>query len=151
MHHAFLHVSLPSLHNYNMKWPNFEWTWEWEWQGDKFFFLSLNSETVPSLQFHYNLTSLLSSNWVTWYKGEKVLKDTKSIFQQRFHWHRHCQNVRSLSRSSCNHNDDGKEEAKKNDNFYKKNKTLHVQHIFHTSFSWQCMASTWNCLISLRT
>ena len=88
---------------------------------------------------------------MTWYKGEKVLKDTKSIFQQRFHWHRHCQNVRSLSRSSRNHNDDGKEGAKKTNNFYKKNKTLHVQHIFHTSFSWQCMTSTWNCLISLRT
>ena len=38
--------------------------------------------------FSSNLTSLLSSDWVTWYKGEKVLKDAKSISQRRFHWRR---------------------------------------------------------------
>ena len=49
----FVH-SLLSLHNYKVKWPNFEWTWERERQGDKFYFLSLNSDAVPSFQFKPN-------------------------------------------------------------------------------------------------
>ena len=35
--------------------------------------------------FSSNLTFLLSSDWVTWYKAEKVSKDVKSVFQRRFH------------------------------------------------------------------
>ena len=50
VHHAFLYISLPSLHNYDVKWPNFELTWERDRQGDKFIHLSLNSDAVPSLQ-----------------------------------------------------------------------------------------------------
>ena len=38
LHHAFLYISLPSRHNYNVKWPNFEVTWEREQQGGKFHF-----------------------------------------------------------------------------------------------------------------
>ena len=30
VHHAFLYVSLPSLQNYDVKWPNFKFTWERE-------------------------------------------------------------------------------------------------------------------------
>ena len=33
--------------------------------------------------FSSNLTSQLSSNWVTWYNGEKVSKDMRSIFHRR--------------------------------------------------------------------
>ena len=43
VHHAFLYISLPSLHNYDVKWPNFKFTWERERQGDKFYHLCLNS------------------------------------------------------------------------------------------------------------
>ena len=50
VHHAFLYISLPSLHNYDVKWPNFKFTWERERQGDKFYHLGLNSCAVPSLQ-----------------------------------------------------------------------------------------------------
>ena len=50
VHHAFLYISLPSLHNYDVKWPNFKFTWERERQGDKFYHLGLNSGAVPSLQ-----------------------------------------------------------------------------------------------------
>ena len=46
--------------------------------------------------FSSNLTFLLSSNWVASYKGEKVSRDAKSIFQRRFHWCRPCRIVRSL-------------------------------------------------------
>ena len=43
VHHAFLYISLPSLHNYDVKWPNFIFTWERKRQGDKFYHLGLNS------------------------------------------------------------------------------------------------------------
>ena len=39
VHHAFLYISLLSLHN-DVKWPNFKFTWEWERQGDKSYHLS---------------------------------------------------------------------------------------------------------------
>ena len=48
--HAFLYISLLSLHNYDVKWPNFKFTWERERQGDKFYHLCLNSGAVPSRQ-----------------------------------------------------------------------------------------------------
>ena len=59
--------------------------------------------------FSSNLTSLLSSDWVTWYKGEKVLKDAKSISQRRFHWRRRCRIVTSLIGSLSNNDGDGYE------------------------------------------
>ena len=46
--------------------------------------------------FSSNRTPPLSSNWVTWYKGEKFVKDAKSIFQLRFHWRRRCRIIRCL-------------------------------------------------------
>ena len=72
---------------------HFEWTWERERQGDKLYSLWTRTQS-PLLSS--DLSSLLSSNWVTWYKGEKVIKDAKSIFQRRFHWRRRCRIVRSL-------------------------------------------------------
>ena len=47
VHHAFLYISLLSLHNYDVKWPNFKFIWERERQGDKFYHLCLNSGAVP--------------------------------------------------------------------------------------------------------
>ena len=62
VYHAFLYISLPSLHNYRiliwLKNGNVE-------QGDKFYYLSELRRTP--LLFSSNLTSLLSSNWMTWY------------------------------------------------------------------------------------
>ena len=49
-HHAFLYISLPSLHDYDVKWPNFKFTWELERQGDKFYHLCPNLSAFPSLQ-----------------------------------------------------------------------------------------------------
>ena len=51
VHHAFLNISLPSLHNYNVKWTNFKFFWGRERQGDKFYHLCLNSGAAPYLQF----------------------------------------------------------------------------------------------------
>ena len=95
VHHAFLYISFPSLHNYNVKWPNFELTWERERQGDKLYYLSGWTRTRSPL-FSSKLTSLFSSNWVTRHKGKKVSKNGKSIFQRRLHWRRCCGIVRSL-------------------------------------------------------
>ena len=39
---------------WNYKCPNFELTWERERQGDEFYYLSLNSDAVPSLQSQPN-------------------------------------------------------------------------------------------------
>ena len=46
------------------------------------YYPSLISDAVPSLQFQP------SSNWLTWYNGEKNSKNVKSIFQRHFHWRR---------------------------------------------------------------
>ena len=42
------------MHNFDVKWPNFEFTWERERQGDKLFYLCLSS--VMSLHFQPNFT-----------------------------------------------------------------------------------------------
>ena len=53
------------------------------------FHLSLNSDTVPSLQFQLNFHT--SSHWATWYEGEKV-----SNFLAWFHLRCCCRIIRSL-------------------------------------------------------
>ena len=50
VHHAFFYVSLLSLHKYDVKWSNFNFTWERERQGDLFYYLCPNSGAVPYLQ-----------------------------------------------------------------------------------------------------
>ena len=50
VHHAFMYISLPSLHNYDMKLPNFKFTWERKRQGDKFYYLCPNLSAFPFLQ-----------------------------------------------------------------------------------------------------
>ena len=93
VHHAFLYVSLQSLQT--ATWNDQFLSWLENGKG-KVIYLSLWTRTRSPL-FNSNLTFLLSSNWVTWYNGEKVLKDAKSTFQRRFHWRRRCRIVRSLT------------------------------------------------------
>ena len=57
VHHAFLYISLLSLHNYDVKWPNFKFIWEREQQGDDFYHLCLNSGEVHSLQLQPKIPS----------------------------------------------------------------------------------------------
>ena len=66
-------------------------TWERRRRGDKYYY-------DPTIYLYSsNAHALLSTNWVTWYKGEKVPKEAKSIFHRRFHWRRRCRIVlRSL-------------------------------------------------------
>ena len=46
MHHAFLDISLSSLHDYNVKMPNFTFCGGRKRATTKFFFLSLNLDMV---------------------------------------------------------------------------------------------------------
>ena len=57
VHHAFLYISLLSLHSYDVKWPNFKFTWQQERQGDKFYHLCLNSGAVSSRQLQTKFPS----------------------------------------------------------------------------------------------
>ena len=52
VNHAFLYILLPSLDNYDMKWPNFKFTSERKRQADKFYHLCLNLGAVPSFHVH---------------------------------------------------------------------------------------------------
>ena len=90
VHDAFLYISLPSLHDYDVK----------------CFFQDGKSKATKSTiavwirarlpLFSSDINSLLLSNWVTWDSREMIWKDTESIFQRSFHGRRRCRIVSSL-------------------------------------------------------
>ena len=47
VHHAFLHISLPLLHDYDVKMPSFTFYGGRKTSDDKLFFLFLNLSAVP--------------------------------------------------------------------------------------------------------
>ena len=57
VHHAFLYISLLSLHNNDVNLTNFKFTSERERKDDKFYHLCLNSGAVPSLQLQPKFSS----------------------------------------------------------------------------------------------
>ena len=61
MHHTFFYISLPSLHNYDVKMPNFTFMEDVNKRGRIFFLLYLNLSAVPKKFTLYSLT--LSLNW----------------------------------------------------------------------------------------
>ena len=72
VHHVFLYISWPSLHDYNVKWPDFKFFFlRRERQGDKLYHLCLNSGVIP-LQLQHKFNSLPLSNRVTWDNSEMV-------------------------------------------------------------------------------
>ena len=79
VHHAFLYISMPSLHDYYVKWPNLKAFWGREWQGDKLYHLCVNSVAAPL--FSSNVKSLLLNTW---------------RLQRGFHGRRCCQILMSL-------------------------------------------------------
>ena len=95
VHHAFLYISLPSLHNYDVKLPDFKFTWERERQADKFYHLCLNSGAVPSLHLQRKLSFFEVTGRLA-IIAKKNWKDANSIFQGRFHGRSRCRIVRSL-------------------------------------------------------
>ena len=95
VHHAFLYICLPSLLDYEVKWPNFNFFFFFFEDGNgkaiNFFQLCLNSGVAPL--FSSNINFLLLSKWATWDNREMVWKDAESIFQRGFHGRRRCQIV----------------------------------------------------------
>ena len=84
VHHAFLYISLLSLHNYDVKWPNFNFTWERERKA-------INSTIsvwtrVRSLLFSSIPNSLLLSSWVHKDNREKKNERMRSLFSAKFSW-----------------------------------------------------------------
>ena len=77
MHHAFLYISLPWLHDYNVKVPNFTFCRGRE-RGQRLYFslpelwnslLEFNSRKI-----HHHLT-----NWTKWNKRDKVWSSANSL------------------------------------------------------------------------
>ena len=96
MHHAFLYISLPFLHDYDVKWPNFKFTCN-EYGNGKVINSTISLWTrARSPLFSCNTNSLLFSSWVTWNKREMVWKDAESIFQRPCNGRHRCRIVRSL-------------------------------------------------------
>ena len=73
VHHAFLFISSPFLHNNGVKWPNFKLTWELERQGAKFYYLCLNLDAIPSLKD-------------AWRAKGSVQPDETSLLTKSFAW-----------------------------------------------------------------
>ena len=94
VHHVFLYILCCPFTT--TMWNDQILSWLENGNGSAINFTSSLWTRMRSPLFSSNLTFLLLSNRVTWYKGGKVLKDAKSIFQQSFHWRHHCQIVRSL-------------------------------------------------------
>ena len=98
VHHTFLYVFL-CHHWTTLMWNDQILSWLENGKGKTTnSTISLWTQMRSSL-FSSNLTSQLSSNCVTWHKGKKVSKVTKSIFQWHFHWHHRCWIVTPLSMS----------------------------------------------------
>ena len=87
MHHAFCTLFLPSLHDHDVKWPNFKSFLRTGRQGDIFYDLCLNSGVASSLHLQHKFP--LKNRKMVW-------KHAESVFQGRFHGRRRCQIVRSL-------------------------------------------------------
>ena len=84
VHHAFLYISLPSLHNYDVKWPNLKF---FEDGNAKAINSTISVWTgVRSPLFSSNKNSLLLSNRATWDNREMGWKDAESIFSVTFSW-----------------------------------------------------------------
>ena len=91
----FLYISLPSLRDYDVKWPkNLSFFWGRERQGVKNSTICVWTKLRPPL-FSSNINFLLLSNCATRDNRQMVWKDAESIFKQDFPGRRRCRIVRS--------------------------------------------------------
>ena len=91
-----LFCSFPRLSCTTTTWNDQILRWHENGNGEALNFTIFVWTRTRSPLISSDLTSLLSGNWLTWYKVEKVSEDVKSIFQRHFHWRRRCRVVRSL-------------------------------------------------------
>ena len=65
--HAFLYISLPSLHDYDVKMPNFTFcAWRTLTQDNDFLFLFLNFDTPSLLESNSRKNCQHLTNWTKW-------------------------------------------------------------------------------------
>ena len=79
--HVFLYISLPSLHDYDVKIPNFSFC-EGREHGNGFLLLFLNFDTVSEFNSRKNCQDL--TNWIRQNKRIKVWNSATSPFKWRF-------------------------------------------------------------------
>ena len=99
MHHTFLYISLPSLHDYDAKWPNCMFFFFEDGKG-----MAINSTISvwtraqrPLLSSNINF--LLFSNWATWDNREMVCRMRSLFFQRPFNGRCRCRIVFRISYS----------------------------------------------------
>ena len=97
LHHAFLYISLPSLHDYDMKMPNFKF-YRGSTQATTKFPLSLSLWTwIWSLGIQLQEGSPIHlKKLVTWGNRDEDWKNANSLFQRRFRYRRRPRILRSL-------------------------------------------------------
>ena len=72
-----------SLHDHDVKVPNFTFCWGRWTQDNDFLFLFLNFDT-SLLEFNSRTNCQLLTNWTRWNKGSKVWSSANSLFKWRF-------------------------------------------------------------------
>ena len=82
MHHAFLYISLPSLHDYDVKTLNFTFCGGRERKTTTLYFVSYTSIQSFRIQLHKKLQHL--TNWLRWNKRDKDWGSAYSLFKLRF-------------------------------------------------------------------
>ena len=81
MHQAFLYLSLPSLHDYDVKLPNFTFCREREHKTTTSFFFFWTLIQSFKIDLQKNSPTL---NWTKWNKCDKVWSRAYSLFKWRF-------------------------------------------------------------------
>ena len=82
VHHAFLYISLPSLHDYDVKLPNFTYCGGREHKTVTFFFFP-ELRYCP-LEFNSRKNCQHLTNWTRWNKRDKVWSSATSLCKWRF-------------------------------------------------------------------
>ena len=82
VHHAFLYISLPSLHGYDVKMPIFTFCGEREHNTTTFFLFS--RPLISLLEFNPRKNGQHLTNWTRWNERDKVWSSATSLFNWRF-------------------------------------------------------------------
>ena len=82
MHQAFLYISLPSLHDYDVKMPNFTLCGEREHMTTTLF--SFAELWYSLVEFNSRKNCQHLTNWTRWNKRDKVWKSATVLFKWRF-------------------------------------------------------------------
>ena len=82
VHHAFLYISLPSLHDYDVKMPIFTFCWGRKHKATTFFFFFWTSIQSFRIQLQKRLARL--TKWMRESRLDRVWSSATSLFKWRF-------------------------------------------------------------------